>query len=413
MRAPEGEEPFGGEKGAKKDMAGRVDKHLQQHLWYLVSVILVFVSIMLSQTGCAQRENTIKIGGVGPLTGGAATYGASTRNACQMAIEEINQQGGLDVSGKKYKLELIFEDDEGKPESAANAYRKLIDQDRVCAIIGTVMSKCSLAGAPIAQEAHVPMISNASTNPQVTLIGDYIFRACFIDPFQGRIMANFAFSSLGKRKAAVLFDNGNDYNKGLAEFFKARFEELGGQIVAYEAFTDEDKTQDFSAQLTKIKAAGPDILFLPNYYSSVAMIAKQARAMGLDVPLIGGDGWDSPDLVTLGKEAVEGCFFSTHFSKDDPSPRVQKFVSAYTEKYKQPPDALAALAYDACLILFHGLRTAKSLKGEDLRDALKNIRGLEAVSGQITFDDQRNPVKGAVIVKIENGRQVFYQRVNP
>ena len=330
-----------------------------------------------------------------------------------MAVEEINQQGGIEAGGKKYKLDLVFEDDEGRPESAANAYRKLIDQDGVLAIVGTVMSKCSLAGAPIAQEAHIPMISSASTNPQVTLVGDYIFRACFIDPFQGRIMANFAFTSLGKRKAAVLFDNGNDYNKGLAEFFKTRFEELGGQIVAYEAFTDEDKTQDFSAQLTKIKAAGPDILFLPNYYSSVAMIAKQARAMGLNIPMAGGDGWDSPQLMVLGKEAVEGNFFSTHFSKDDPSPQVQKFVKSYSEKYHQNPDALAALAYDACLLLFEGLRTAKDLKGEDIRDALKNIKNFPAVSGQITFDAQRNPIKGAVIIKVENGQQVFYQRINP
>ncbi|MEW6381507.1 MAG: ABC transporter substrate-binding protein [bacterium] len=390
-------------------MAERICNYLQR---YAVSVILI-CGLLIMQSGCAQKENTIKIGGVGPVTGGAATYGISTRNACRMAVEEINRQGGIEAGGKKYKIDLIFEDDEGRPESAANAYRKLIDQDGVAAIVGTVMSKCSLAGAPIAQEAHVPMISNASTNPQVTLVGDYIFRACFIDPFQGRIMANFAFTSLGKRRAAVLFDNGNDYNKGLAEFFKVRFTELGGEIVAYEAFTDEDKTQDFSAQLTKIKAAGPDILFLPNYYSSVALIAKQARAMGIDVPMIGGDGWDSPQLMVLGKEAVEGNFFSTHFSKDDPSPQVQKFVKSYAEKYQQDPDALAALAYDACLILFEALRTARSLKGEDIRDALKNIRNFAAVSGQITFDAQRNPIKGAVIVKIENGRQVFYQRINP
>jgi len=384
-------------------------------------VILIFGFMVFTQSGCSRKEeegirpqgNVIKIGGVGSVTGGAATYGISTRNACLMAVEEINGQGGIETGGKKYKLDLIFEDDEGRPESAANAYRKLIDQDGVLAIIGTVMSKCSLAGAPIAQDAHIPMISSASTNPQVTLVGDYIFRACFIDPFQGRIMANFAFTSLGKRKAAVLFDNGNDYNKGLAEFFKARFEELGGQVVAYEAFTDEDKTQDFSAQLTKIKAAGPDILFLPNYYSSVAMIAKQARAMGLNIPMAGGDGWDSPQLVALGKEAVEGNFFSTHFSKDDPSPQVQKFVKSYTEKYHQNPDALAALAYDACLILFEGLRTAKTLNGTDIRDALKNIKDFPAVSGKISFDAQRNPIKGAVIIKVENGQQVFYQRINP
>ncbi|MGA1874724.1 MAG: ABC transporter substrate-binding protein [bacterium] len=383
--------------------------------WYVGLIVSgVWLGIgLLIQSGCTQQGNVIKIGGVGPVTGGAATYGVSTRNACTMAIEEMNQKGGLEVGGKKYRLELIFEDDEGRPESAAHAYRKLVDQNGVQAIIGTVMSKCSLAGAPIAQESEVPMISTASTNPQVTLVGDYIFRACFIDPFQGTIMANFAFNNLGKRRAAVLFDNGNDYNKGLAEFFKIRFEELGGQVVAYEAFTDEDKTQDFNAQLTKIKAAQPDILFLPNYYSSVALIAMQARSMGITVPLIGGDGWDSPQLMVLGKEAVEGAFFSTHFSKDDPSPEVQKFVTLYSERYHQTPDALAALAYDACLILFEALKMSRSIEGPAIRDALKNIKDFQAVSGKISFDEQRNPIKSAVIIKVEQGQQAFHQRIHP
>lgn len=394
-------------------MTKKWPKDFQVKGFYGFVLAVLVIGYIFIYGGCAKKENTIKIGGVGPVSGGAATYGISTRNACFMAVEEINQQGGLEFQGSKYRLQLIFEDDEGRPESAANAYRKLVDQDLVSAIIGTVTSKCSLAGAPIAQEARVPMITNASTNPQVTQVGNYIFRACFIDPFQGTIMANFAFNSLNKRKAAVLFDNGNDYNKGLAEFFKSRFEQLGGLIVAYEAFTDEDKTQDFNAQLTKIKAMEPDVLFLPNYYSSVAMIAKQARAMGLTVPMIGGDGWDSPQLVTLGGEAVEGGFFSTHFSKDDPSPEIQKFVQAYTAKYQQPPDALAALAYDACLILFDGLRRAQSLKGEDIQEALITTQDLQVVSGKITFDEQRNPIKKAVIVRIENGRQVFYQSINP
>ena len=381
--------------------------------FYFSVLAMLLLGVIVIQGGCRKNENAIRIGGVGPITGGAATYGVSTRNACIMAVEEINAQGGVMVSGKNYIIELIFEDDEGRPESAANAYRKLVDQNGVKAIIGTVMSKCSLAGAPIAQEGGVPMISTASTNPQVTLVGDYIFRACFIDSFQGTIMANFAYRNLNKKKAAVLYDNGNDYNKGLAEFFKARFLELGGEVVAYEAFTDEDKTQDFNAQLTKIKAAEPDILFLPNYYSSVALIAKQARAMGFTAPLIGGDGWDSPQLMVLGKEAVEGTYYSTHFSKDDPNPKVQKFVQLYSKKYHQSPDALAALAYDACLAMFEALRRSKSLQGEDIRDALKNIKNLEAVSGKINFDKNRNPIKSAVIIKIENGQQVFYQSINP
>ncbi|HAV43299.1 TPA: ethanolamine utilization protein EutJ, partial [bacterium] len=217
--------------------------------------------------GCAKKEeeNVIKIGGVAPLTGGAATYGLSTKNGSMMAVDEINREGGLLVGEEQYRVLYIFEDDEGRPEAAANAYHKLIDQDNVIAIVGTVMSKCSLAGAPIAQQAGVPMITPTSTNPQVTAIGNYIFRACFIDPFQGTVVADFVYHDLGKRRAAVLFDQGNDYNKGLAEYFKARFTELGGEVGAYEAFTDEDKTQDFTPQLTKIKAAKPEVLFLPNY----------------------------------------------------------------------------------------------------------------------------------------------------
>lgn len=374
-------------------------------------LLLLIPWILLS--GCPKKEDVIKIGGVAPLTGGAATYGLSTRNASIMAIDEINAKGGLLIGGKRYKLLYIFEDDEGRPEAAANAFRKLIDQDRVVAIIGTVMSKCSLAGAPIAQDAGVPMISPTSTNPQVTLIGDYIFRACFIDPFQGSVMANFAYHELGKRRAAVLFDNGNDYNKGLAQFFRERFQRLGGEIVAYEAFTDEDKTQDFTPQLTKIKAKEPDVLFLPNYYSSVALVAKQARAMGLDVTLIGGDGWDSPELIKLGGEAIKGGFFSTHFSKDDPREEVQRFVKAYRKRYGSPPDALAALAYDACLILFDAMKRAGSPDPLAIKNALRETKDLKVLSGTITFDENRNPVKSAVILKVGDKGFVYHSTVSP
>jgi branched-chain amino acid transport system substrate-binding protein len=363
--------------------------------------------------GCARKEDIIKIGGVGPLTGGSATYGRSTRNASIMAVEEVNARGGLQIGERRYKLLYIFGDDEGRPEAAAMVYRKLIDQDRVTAIIGTVMSKCSLAGAPIAQEAGVPMITPTSTNPKVTLTGDYIFRACFIDPFQGTVMANFAYHTLGKRRAGVLFDMANDYNKGLAEFFKRAFEELGGEVVAYEAFVEEDKTHDFTPQLTKIKAAKPDVLFLPNYYSSVALVAKQAKEIGLDVTLIGGDGWDSPELIRLGGEAIEGGFFSTHFSKDDPSKHVQEFVKRYKARYGTPPDALAALAYDACLILFDAMKRAGKIDREAIKEALAKTKDLRVVSGRITFDENRNPVKSAVILKVEGGKFVYHRTVTP
>lgn len=380
---------------------------MDKKLFMILGIMGMFFS------SCTKKENVIKIGLVAPMTGGAATYGTSTKNGCMMAIDEINRQGGLIVDKTAYKINCIWEDDEGKPESAANAYRKLIDQNKVIAIIGTVMSKCSLAGAPIAQESGVPMITPASTNPQVTEVGNYIFRACFIDPFQGTVMANFAYNTLGKRKAAVLFDNGNDYNKGLAEFFKAQFENLGGKVVAYESFTDEDKTQDFTPQLTKIKAVSPDVLFLPNYYSSVALVVKQAKGMQLNIPFLGGDGWDSPELINLAGKDIEGSYFSTHFSKDSPLKEIQKFVKEYEAKYGFSPDGLAALGYDATYILCNALKRSITLKKEDIRQALVETKDLQVLSGKITFDSSRNPIKNAVILKIENGRTLYYSTIAP
>lgn len=251
-------------------------------------ILLILVCFLFSVS--ATSAKIINIGGVAPLTGGAATFGASTRNGVKLAFGAVNDAGGIDIGGTKYLLNLIFEDDQGSPEVAANAYRKLIDQDEVVAIIGTVMSKCTLAGAPIAQEAGVPMISPTSTNILVTQTGDYIFRACFIDPFQGKVVASFSYNDLKAKNAAVIFDNANDYTKGLAEEFKANFEKLGGKVVAYESFTEEDKTTDFSAQLTNIKAANPEVLFLAAYYAAAALEAKQARALGITATFLGGDG---------------------------------------------------------------------------------------------------------------------------
>lgn len=378
----------------------------------MVVVGLGIMGLFLSSCCAKKRENVIKIGLVAPITGGVAAYGASTKNGAIMAIDMINKTG-IKIGNTTYRIEYVLEDDEGKPESAANAFLKLINQDKVMAIIGAVISKCSLAGAPIAQENGVPMITPSSTNPQVTQIGDYIFRACFIDPFQGKVMANFSYNTLKSRRAAILFDNGNDYNKGLAEFFKAEFEKCGGSVVAYEAFTDEDKTQDFTPQLTKIKATSPDVLFLPNYYSSVALAAKQARQMGIDVPLLGGDGWDSPELVKLAGDAVEGGYFSSHFSKDSPTKEIQDFVKACSERYGNPPDVLVALGYDAVLILADALSRIEKLERKAIRDALAETKDLPTISGRITFDRERNPIKDAVILRIENGKPIYHSTVIP
>jgi len=378
----------------------------------LVCALVAGVGVGCSKTPATPTEQTVNLGGIGCMTGGAATFGISSKNGATMAVEEFNAAGGAMVAGVKTTINYINEDDTGAPEVGASAAQKLINQDHVIGIIGAVMSKVSLAVAPICQAAGVPMITPTSTNAQVTLVGDYIFRACFIDPFQGTVMANYVWNTLKLKTAAVLYDNGNDYNKGLAEHFKADFEKLGGKVVAYEAFTDEDKTIDYKAQLTKIKATNPEFLYLPNYYASAATILKQAHEMGLNIPAGGGDGWDSPDLVKIGGAAVEGGVFSNHFSKDDPSPKVQAFVKAYTAKYGEAPDAFAALSYDAAGLFLDAFKTAGSIKGSDIRDAMKNTSYV-GISGAYKFDENRDPIKSAVIIKIVNGQQTYVTTVNP
>jgi len=371
--------------------------------------LLVITTVIL--VGCSSN-NDIVVGGLFPLTGNAATYGQSSKQGMQLAIDEFNQQGGIEIDGQLRKIRPIYEDTEGSPEKAANACQKLISQNGVSAIIGAVMSKNSLAIAPICQDAKVLMISPASTNIKVTEEGDYIFRACFIDPFQGTVMANYAYNIAGTKKAAVIFDNGNDYNKGLAEVFRRKFERLGGQVVAYEAFTDEASTVDFKAQLTNIKAQSPGFLYSPNYYLADALIMKQAHEIGLDIPTGGADGWDSPQLVEIGGEHVEGCVFTNHFSKDDTNSVVRNFVKKYREQYDTDPDALASLAYDAASILLKAMAQAGSLDGEKLKESTKTI-SVQGVSGAIRFDEKRNPIKSAVILKISQGKQEYVATINP
>jgi branched-chain amino acid transport system substrate-binding protein len=373
----------------------------------------IFLIILLAFlfAGCAKQKDIV-IGGLFPLSGNTATYGQSSRQAMELALGEVNREGGIMVAGAKLMVRGVYEDDEGQPEKAANACQKLISRDAVCAIIGAVASKNSLAIAPICQESRVPMISSASTNEKVTEPGDFIFRACFIDPFQGMVMAKYAANSLKAIKAAVLFDNGNDYNKGLAEVFSKKFAEYGGTIVAKEAFTDEANTVDFKAQLTNIKAAAPDFLYCPNYYTADAMIMKQAHEIGLFVPTGGGDGWDSPELVKIGGTAVEGCVFSNHFSKDDTSVVVANFVRKYKENFGVEPDALASLAYDAAVILLSAIKKTQSTDPDALKEAIRT-NAVTGVSGNITFDEKRNPIKSAVILKIQSGKQVFVERIAP
>lgn len=375
---------------------------------FLVLLILVIFIFSVS----VASAKIIRIGGVACLTGAAATYGASTRNGTVLAFQEVNDAGGIDIGGENYLISYIFEDDQGSPEVAANAFRKLIDQDEVSAILGSVMSSCTLAGAPIAQDSGVPVISPTSTAVQVTRTGDYIFRSCFLDPFQGAVVATFSTNDLKAKTAAVIFDNANDYTKGLAEAFRESFEQLGGTVVAYESFTEEATTVDFSAQLTNIKSANPDVIFLDAYYSAAALMAKQARALGITVPFVGADGWDSAEFTKLGGEAVEGGHFCNHYSPEDARPIVQNFVSKYREVYGETPDALATLAYDAALILIDSLQRAGSTDGAAIRDAI-SATDLECVSGQITFDEYGDPRKKAAIIKVEDGKFVFQKFVQP
>jgi len=367
-------------------------------------VLFVMALVVLVAVSYAQD---IKIGGIGPVTGEAATFGISTKNGMTMAVDEWNAKGGI-FGGRKAKL--IFEDDKGDPSEGAIVWNKLIQQDNVVAIVGTVMSKVSLVGAPICQAAGIPMISPTSTNEKVTLVGDYIFRACFIDPFQGTVGANFAYNDLKARSAAAIFDLGNDYTKGLAENFKKQFEKLGGKIVAFEGHPTG--TTDFKAQLTKIMEGKPDVIYIPDYYNDVGLIAKQARELGFKGPLVGGDGWDSPELVKIGGTAVENGFFTNHYSSEDKRPIVQDFVKKYKAKFGAEPDALAALGYDAMYIMLDAIKRAGSTKGAAIRDALK-ATDINVVSGRIKFDANRNPIKSAVIIEIKNGKQVYRTTVNP
>ncbi|MBP7264656.1 MAG: ABC transporter substrate-binding protein [Spirochaetia bacterium] len=368
-------------------------------------LILAATLVAFGLAGCGGQD-IIKIGGVAPYTGEAATFGVSSKQGMELAIEEWNAAGGL--LGKQIKL--VFADDKGDPAEGATVYTKLIKQDEVVAIVGTVMSKVTLAGAPIAQNAGVPMISPTSTNTKVTEVGDYIFRACFIDPFQGTVGAKFAFEDLGARTAAAIFDVGNDYTKGLSEAFAAKFTELGGSMVAFEAHPTG--ATDFKAQLTKIVQANPDVLYVSDYYNDVALIAKQVRELGFTGPMVGGDGWDSPELTAIGGDAVENGFFTNHYSKDDTRPEVREFVAKFNAKFGAEPDALATLAYDGMYLMLSAIKNAGSTDGVAIKNSMKALR-LPVVSGTVQFDENRNPVKSAVIIEIKGGKQVYRTTVNP
>jgi branched-chain amino acid transport system substrate-binding protein len=373
----------------------------------LAAVCLTAFSAVTLSCGGKGSQKEILVGEYGSLTGGIATFGISTRDGSQLAFDDINAKGG--ILGQKIKL--LVEDDQSKPEEAGTVVNKLIHQDHAVAMLGHVASSHSLAAAPICQAEKVPMISPSSTNPRVTQVGDYIFRVCFLDTFQGAVMAKFAYDTLKVKKVAILVDVRSDYSVGLQTFFGQAFKKLGGEIVSEQSYSQGDS--DFRAQLTAIKAANPEAIYVPGYYTEVGTIVHQARELGITVPFLGSDGWDSPKLWEIGGEALNGCYFSNHYATDDPSPVVQKFVNDYKTKYNQIPDALAALAYDAARILADAMQRAGSTDGEKVRDAIAATKDFPGVTGNISINEERNAVKSAVIVKVENGKYLLTETIKP
>lgn len=372
--------------------------------------ILSAVVLALTLASCSKAEsNSVKIGGIFPLSGQVAVYGVECKNGVDLAIEEINAAGG--INGKP--VVLVSEDDEGNPDKTVNAFKKLSTKDGVKVVIGSLTSGCTQAITTLSQASKVVQIAPAATAPAITDAGDFIFRACFIDPFQGTVGGKFAAETLGKKRAAILYDIGNDYSVGLADNFKIAFTKAGGSIVSEESYATNDK--DFNAQLTKIKNANPDVVYLPDYYGTVALIAKQLRAQGIDVPMVGADGWDG--LTSNAGDEVLGGYYSNHYAVDSTEPAVKKFVESFRAKYNKDPNSFAALGYDCVYLIRDAIVAAGAEDSIAVRDALAKTDG-DYVTGHLTFDEKHNPIKSAVmleLVKADDGtlKTVYNTTVNP
>ena len=371
-----------------------------------LSLFLVFAFI-----GAACAADEVRVGIVAPITGQAAIAGQYIKNGVELAVKQYAPEGKIKLGGKDVSLKVIYEDNENKPEITANAFRKLIDQDEVCAIVGPDASTVALAGAPIAQSSEIPCIATFATNPKVTQVGDYIFRACFIDPFQGKVMAKYAYENMGTRKAAILYNNGNDFSKGLTEFFTKEYEALGGKVVLTEAYGGAD-IRDFNAQLNNIKGSDAEVLYMPNEYYVTGLQMNQARRAGIKLPLIGGDGWDTPDIVQVAAGAEEGAQYTCAFSHESTAPEARAFTEAYQKAYGQNPNSNAVLAYEATAIVLKALEAAGTTKGPELRDAMAATK-LSLPSGVIQFDAERNPQKAAVILQFQKGAPKYITTIQP
>ncbi|WP_304157628.1 ABC transporter substrate-binding protein [Phascolarctobacterium succinatutens] len=385
----------------------------------LLSVLAAGAVFMGALTGCGGGSkgadgDTIKVGGVLEMTGGSASFGISSKNGIDLALKKINEKGVL--GGKK--LSLVVADTKSEASEATNAMQKVISQDKVVAVIGPNQSSAVIAAGAINNGSKVVDITPMGTNPDVTVdpktkkVKPYSFRTCFIDPFQGTVMASFASNELKVKKAAIYIDNTSDYAKGLAQFFKENFIKNGGQVVIEEAYLQKDT--DFKSTLTKIKAAQPDFIYIPGYYQEVGLIVKQAREMGITVPMAGGDGWDSAKLPEIaGKAALENTFFSSLYSPDDTSDLNKEFVAEYKKAYNTNPDVFAALAYDSTLLVAKAIEDAGSADPAKIAEAMAKIKGFKGVSGEVTFNEEHNPIKSAVIIEHKDGKQTFKTKVNP
>jgi branched-chain amino acid transport system substrate-binding protein len=382
--------------------------------------ILGFLVLSLCLVGPSWAAKTIRIGLNVPITGDIPKVGEGSKFAAQMWLEDIKAAGGLEVGGKKYPVELVIEDNESKAESAVKVSTKLITEDEVLAIVGPQSSKQAVPAGEVANNYKTPMVSPWSTNPNTTMDRPYVFRGCFLDPFQGPVVANFIKNEFGFTKAAVLYDVASDYPKGLAEFFKAAWEKLygSGSVVAFESFTTKDA--DFSSQLTKIIRSGAEVLFTPQYYNEVALIVQQAHQLGWKKPIVGSDSWGSAETVKLCGKDCYGLFFSTHYAAAGATGATKAFIDRYNKKYGYVPDDVAALTWDTLRIVQEAIQSYGKISGNlkkdrmGVRDALARIKEFNGITGKMTFTEEGDPIKCAVIVRISDaGEFEFYKSVCP
>jgi len=381
--------------------------------------IAISVILALGVFGCSRNDaSQIKIGVIAELTGDIPAVGASCKNAAEMAAAEVNDAGGIQVGNKKYKINLIIEDNAGKADQSASSAQKLITQQNVTAIVGPSASLGAVPASTIAESERTVMLTPWSTNPKTTMDARtsrpkrYVFRACYTDVFEGHVLAMFVLKQLKLKRAAALYDVASEAPASQSELFRRSFIENGGIMTAFETYTTGDR--DFSAQLTKIKASAPEIIFLPTYYNDVPLVVTQAKRLGITVPFLGSDAWSSPQLIALSQGAVEGCYFANHYAADIATPEAQKFIKAYQARYNALPDDVAALTYDAFGLLWQALKTAGKNDRQAVRDALAGISDFAGVTGNMQFKEgSGDPVKSAVILKIVDGKFTWFANAKP